>query len=105
MKTSDLLLSGLDITEDRYIYEGKFILSTPDKSKNVNIGDLDLESKLLELKTYFALDETPTEIRRQLMDMVMENANIVSKVIEGENYEERTKMKHVKKGAANSHMA
>lgn len=88
MKTSQLLLSGLDITEDDYNFKAQFILSAYDKSKSVDINDLESGPMLEKIKVYFDLEETPAEIRKQLMSKVMENANISSKIIEGENFEE-----------------
>lgn len=105
MKTSQLLLSGLDITEDAYNFEAQFILSASDKSRSVDIGDLDLEAKLREIKEFFNLEETPLEIRSQLMEMIMEKANISSSIIEGNDYEETIKVKRVERRAKNYDMA
>lgn len=105
MKTSQLLLSGLDITEDSYNFEAQFILSASDKSKSIDIGDLDSESKLKEIKAFFGLEESPGDMRRQLMDMVMEKANIGSTIIEGEDYEETIKVKRVERIAKSYDMA
>ncbi|MEN6313106.1 MAG: hypothetical protein ABFD25_02535 [Clostridiaceae bacterium] len=105
MKTSQLLLSGLDITEDAYNFEAQFILSISDKSRSVDIGDLDLEAKLREIKEFFNLEETPLEIRSQLMELIMEKANISSSIIEGNDYEETIKAKRVERRAKNYDMA
>lgn len=105
MKTSELLLSGLDITEDAYNYEAKFILSSPDKSRSFDIGDLDIETKLLNIKEYFNLEESPSMIRSKLMELIMEKANISSSIVEGLNYEETSKTKHVERMAKSADMA
>ncbi len=105
MKTSQLLLSGLDITEDEYSFKAQFILSAAGKSKNVDIGDLDTDSDLEKLKTYFELEETPSEIKKQLMEMIMEKAHIGSTIIEGEDYEETIKRKHIERVAKSFDMA
>jgi hypothetical protein len=99
MKTSQLLLSGLDITEDEYSYKAQFILNAPGKSKGYEIGDLDSGSKLAEIKTFFNLEEAPDEIGKLIMDMVMEKANICSEIIEGENFEETVNRKRVERAA------
>ena len=105
MKTLQLILSGLDITEDDYSFKAQFILNAQGKSKNVDIGDLDSDLILKEIKTYFDLEEAPVEIKKQLMDLVMEKAHIGSTIIEGENYEETTKIKRVERAAKSFDMA
>jgi hypothetical protein len=105
MKTSQLLLSGLDITEDEYSYKAQFILNAPGKSRGYEIGDLDSHHTLAEIKNFFSLDEAPDEIGKTLMEMVMEKANIGSNIIEGENYEETIKRKHVERAAKSFDMS
>lgn len=97
MKTSQLLLSGLDITEDEYNFKAQFILNSHDKSKSVDINDLESGSMLEEIKTYFGLEESPAEINKQLMSMVMEKASISSKITEGEDFEETIKEKRIER--------
>jgi hypothetical protein len=84
MKTSELLLSILDITEDEYSYKGQFTLSTPEKSKTVDIMDLERDSSVKELISFFNLEDEPPEIRKTLMNMVMEKAYISSLIVEGD---------------------
>ena len=91
MKTLDVLLSGHYITEDEYNFKGQFILSYNNKSLNVDISDLENIRKINEIKKHFELDESSEEIRKILMDMVMEKAAIISKVTEGENYEQQAR--------------
>lgn len=105
MKTSQLLMSGLDITEDEYNFKAQFILNAPGKSKCFDIGDLDSDTLLDKIKTYFGLEESPYEIKNQLMEMVMEKANIGSTIIEGEDYEETIKRKRVERIAKSLDMA
>ena len=105
MKTSQLLLSGLDITEDEYNFKAQFILNAPGKSKSFDIDDLDSDSKLDKIKTYFDLEESLSEIKKQLMEMIMEKANIGSTIIEGEDYEETIKIKRVERIAKSFDMA
>ncbi len=95
MKTSELLLSVLDITEDEYNFMGQFLLNAPGKSKGYDINDLESEAKLLEIKAFFGLDEPTDQIKNQIMEMIMENAHISSSIIEGENYNEAVKTMHV----------
>ena len=95
MKTSDLYLSVLDITEDEYNYKGQFLLNAPGKSKGYDINDLDSDEKLLELKKFFELEEPTDQIRNIIMEMIMEKAHVSSSIIEGENYNESVKSIHV----------
>jgi len=86
MKTSQLLLSVLDITEDHYSFKAQFILSAAGKSKNVDISELDSASTLEKIKTYFDLEESHDDIKKEIMKKVMEKAQISSKINEGDNY-------------------
>lgn len=86
MKTEQLLLSSLDITEDEYIFKGQFILSGKGKSKQVDMEQLDQQAYLEELKEYFDLEEPTSEIRNKLISMVVEKAQIDSKIVDGKNY-------------------
>jgi|LSQX01.3.fsa_nt_gb hypothetical protein len=99
MRTNQLILSGLHITEDEYSYKGQFILDAPGKSKTIDMEDLDQSSFITELKKYFDLEDPVEDIRNILMDMVMEKAHIGSKIVEGENYEETSKQKKVERHA------
>jgi len=100
MKTKQLLLSGLDISEDEYSFKAQFILSASGKSKSVDLESIDHTEVLRELKDYFELDEDTDEIEKLLMDMVMEKAHVNSTIVEGENYEENSKKKKVERRAS-----
>lgn len=99
MRTSQLLLSSLDITEDEYSYKAQFILNAPGKSKGYEISDLESIHSLVEIKSFFGLEEEPGEIGKALMDMIMEKANISSMIVEGENFDEAINKKHVERAA------
>ena len=105
MKTLQLILSGLDITEDEYNFKAQFILNAAGKSKSVDIGDLESDQMLEEIKTFFSLEESPLEMKKQLMEMIMEKANIGSTIIEGVDYEETIKKKRVERIASSFDMA
>lgn len=93
MKTSDLLLTGLSITEDDYNYIGSFILAGNNNTLNVAMSDLEDTAKLEAIKNLFGLDENVENIRKILMDLVVEKAAISSKFNEGEGYSEDMKRK------------
>lgn len=105
MKTSELLLTGLDINEDEYNFKAQFILNAPGKSKGYDINDLESESKLSEIKSYFNLDESQSQIKSILMEMIMEKAHISSSIIEGENFEEASKKKSMNRLASTLDMS
>lgn len=99
MRMDQLILSGLDITEDEYSFKAQFILNGPDKAKSVDLETLEQIPILKELKSYFELEESIDEIKDKLMDMVMEKANIYSKIIEGEDFEETINKKNLERMA------
>ncbi len=105
MKTNQLILSGLHITEDEYSYKGQFILDAPGKSRSIDMDDLEKSSFISELKKYFELEEPEGDIRNILMDMVVEKAHVASKIVEGENYEEASKKKKVERSARSLDMS
>lgn len=99
MRTNQLILSGLHITEDEYSYKGQFNLNSQGKSISVDMEDLERSSFISELKNYYDLEEPFGDIRNILMDMIIERANVASKIVEGENYEETSKKKKVERSA------
>ena len=86
MRTSELLLSSLNITEDDYDYKGQFILSTSDKARSVDMAEIETEARLKDISDFFELEEDLEKIRQILMDMVMEKADICSFIVEGEAF-------------------
>lgn len=105
MRMDQLILSGLHITEDEYHFNGQFILNGLGKSRTVDLEDLDKDAQLEDLKTYFSLEESISEIRSGLMDKVMEKAHISSKIVEGKNYDESAKKAKMERLAKNLDMS
>lgn len=105
MRTNQLILSGLHITEDEYSYKGQFVLNAPGKSKNIDIEELEKSCFINELRKYFDLEEPSGDIRSILMDMIVERAHVGSKIVEGENYEETSKQKKVERRARSLDMS
>lgn len=89
MKISDLLISSVNITEDDYHYKGQFILNSGDKSISVDVSELDNKDTLSYIKDYFNINESIDEIRKNIMERLVEKAGISSKIVEGENYFEQ----------------
>jgi hypothetical protein len=89
MKMSDLLISGVNITEDDYHYKGQFILDFGGKTMHIDVAEIDNNNCLLSIKEYFNIEEPIDEIRKNLMQRLVEKAGISSKIVEGENYFER----------------
>jgi hypothetical protein len=105
MKTIDLLVSNVNITEDDYSYKGLFILSFEEKSLNLDMTELENNDKIEEIKNQFGLHEENSIIKKIIMDKVFEKASISSVMTEGEGYEESSKRKKVEKGASSLDMA
>jgi hypothetical protein len=105
MKTSELLLSSLNITEDDYSYKGLFILGNAEKTKHMDMADLENEAKLADLKAYFDLEESTNEIKKSVMEMIFEKSHISSIIKEGEDYEENSKRKKTERLANTFDMA
>ncbi len=105
MKTCDLLLSSLSITEDNYNYKGLFILKYQSKSLKIDMANLSKTDRLREIKEYFELDEEPLQIRELLMDMIMEKVYISSRITEGEKYEEKAGRPYMERAAGAGDMA
>jgi len=95
MKTTELLVSNLSITEDDYNYKGIFTLSNKDNSISVDLADLETTSKIEEIKTFFGLDEDTEIIKDTILKMVIENSAISSRIKQGEEYNENTKKKNI----------
>lgn len=89
MKTNELLLSSLHITEDDYNYKGLFFLSRNDVSVKVDLADVQDHLKIKELKNTFKLEEDIEDIQKNLIEMLVEKAHISCRITEGENYEEK----------------
>jgi len=89
MKISDLLISGVHISEDNYHYTGQFTLSAGNKSIDVDITELNDNKVIDSIKKYFNLQESVETIRQSLIDRLVLKAGIPSKNVQGENYFER----------------
>lgn len=89
MRTSDLLLSKLDINEYNYSYSGQFYLSSEGAHIQVDISDIQSDPIINSIKKVFSLKDDITQIRNTLMDMLVEAARVGSRITEGENYEKK----------------
>jgi len=86
MKSKDILLSGLCITEDEYHYKGQFILTYGANSISVDVTEFQTDSKVSQIKKVFDLEEPFEEIRSIIMSKIIEKSAISSRNVEGENY-------------------
>lgn len=86
MKVSDLLISGVHISEDNYHYTGQFTLSAGKKTLDVDLTELNHEEGIKFIKKSFNLEESIEEIRQSLIDRLVLKAGISSKNVQGENY-------------------
>ncbi|NMB95518.1 MAG: hypothetical protein GYA02_02750 [Clostridiaceae bacterium] len=86
MRISDLLISGVHISEDNYHYTGQFTLSDGNKTLDVDIAELNDEKTVNLIKENFNLAESVEEIRKSLIDRLVLKAGISSKNVQGEDY-------------------
>ncbi|HOJ10236.1 MAG TPA: hypothetical protein PK733_06545 [Clostridiales bacterium] len=86
MKTSDLLISSVNITEDEYHYKGQFVLSSEHKSLIVDLAVLYDDNEINNIKEEFNLQESNSEIRESLLNRLVIKAGISSKIVQGEDY-------------------
>lgn len=89
MRTSELLLSSLDISEYNYYHTGQFYLSSESTYIKVNLSDVQNDIIIGRIKNVFNLRDDVEQIRDTLMDMLVEKAKISSRITEGENYEKK----------------
>lgn len=89
MKINELLVSGVNISEDDYDYRGTFILSNKNEdSMEVDLAEFESdESVLLLIKSEFGLVDPISSIKDAIMKKVMENAALSSKNVQGENFD------------------
>lgn len=99
MQLKDLLVSNLTISEDNYSFKGTFTLSGGDKSISVDVEGIQSKADIERIKEYFMLEEPADTVRKVLMEQVIKNSAISSKICEGENYEESAKEKVIEKAA------
>ncbi len=88
MKTIDLLVTSLDITEDEYIYKGSFILKSEEKSLKIDLAEAENNETLNKIKAFFDLEESTETIKEFLMNEVITKSQISSRNSEGKDYEE-----------------
>jgi hypothetical protein len=105
MKSSELLVSNLSITEDEYNYRGVFTLSCNDIVMTIELSDMDTLKTIEEIKEKFELDEEIAAIRKILMDKVITHSGLSSRNNEGENYNDSTSKKKLEKEAKSLDMA
>ncbi len=105
MKTAELLVSSVNITEDEYNYKGLFILSSPDKSINLDLAEMENEDKIAEIRSFFSLEDSNEDIRKAIMEKVFEKAAISSRNNEGKDYNSQTEKDSVEKAAGALDMA
>ncbi len=91
MLSKDLKIINLNITEDYYDYKGLFILRGGEKELDVDLANVEKQSMIQQIKTYFDLDDDIEKIRKTIMDKLMEASKIEARIIEGKHYNEDLK--------------
>ena len=89
---NNIVVSNVNITEDEYRYHGSFKISDSSKAITLDLSDLDDSGKLAEIKDTFQLKESPDEIRKYIIERVMEYAGLTSRDVQGKEYVEKDNM-------------
>lgn len=88
MKCKELRVVNLNITEDFYDYKGLFRLCSEAECVDIDLADLEKDSKLKEIQAHFGLEEDIQEVKRIIKAKVMEATKIESRIVEGKHYQE-----------------
>jgi fructose-1-phosphate kinase PfkB-like protein len=105
MKSNDLLVSNLNISEDEYSYKGLFTLSGEGISMAVDLSELDENITINEIINKFTLKESKEEIRKIIMDKVMVQAAVSTQIKEGIDFQDEKKKNKIDKSANSLDMA
>lgn len=105
MKSNDLLVSNLNISEDEYSYKGLFTLSGEGISMAVDLSELDENVTINEIINKFSLQESKEEIRKIIMDKVMVQAAVSTQIKEGIDFQVEKRKKKIDKSANSLDMA
>jgi fructose-1-phosphate kinase PfkB-like protein len=105
MKSNDLLVSNLNISEDEYSYKGLFTLSGEGISMAVDLSELDENVSINEIISKFTLKESKEEIRKIIMDKVMVQAAVSTQIKEGIDFQDEKKKNKIDKSANSLDMA
>ncbi len=97
MLCKDLKVVSLNISEDNYEYKALFRLCTESACMDVDMEKLSENGILEEIKKSFSIDESIDEIRKIIMDKVMEAAKLESTISEGENCCKETEDKKLRR--------
>jgi 23S rRNA U2552 (ribose-2'-O)-methylase RlmE/FtsJ len=102
MKSEQLKVLSLNISEDNYDYRALFRLCTDTACMDVDLTDLSLNIKVEEIKAKFELDEQIEEIRDIITNKVITVSDVKSNVTEGENYSKHENKETAKQRAIDS---
>ena len=102
MKSEQLKVLTLNISEDNYDYRALFRLCTDTAYMEVDLTELSLNIKVEEIKAKFELDEQIDEIRDIIIKMVIAVSDVKSNVTEGENYSKHENKETSKQRAIDS---
>lgn len=82
VKSSELKVVGLSITEDFYCYKGTFMLYGKEDYIFVDLAEFD-DAMLNKIKNKFGIDETPDEIREVIMSKLIEASKLECRNVQG----------------------
>ncbi len=85
MKCKDLSVVNLNITEDHYEYKAPFRICDKGVCIDVDLERIEDSRILEEIKKSFSIDEPIPEMKKILMEKIIEASKLESKIFEGEN--------------------
>ncbi len=105
MLCKDLKVVSLDISEANYEYKVLFRLCTESACLDVDLEKFSENGTLEEIKKTFSIDESIDEIRKIIMDKVMEATELESIISEGENCCKDTEDKKIQRSIDSLNMS
>jgi hypothetical protein len=88
----ELMVSGVNISEDGYDYRGTFILSCKRDSKtqqslSIDLAEFESEDELIDkIKCYFNIQDNLAVIKQKVLTQVILYSGLSSKDEQGENF-------------------
>jgi len=98
MRSKELKITALDISEYNYEHKAVFRLCSESTCLNLEVEKLSDEQTLEQIKNVFSLEEKIEEIKDIIMDKIIEASKIESRIYEGENCCAEVKDKKVQRG-------
>ncbi|MDD5602815.1 MAG: hypothetical protein PHG48_01870 [Eubacteriales bacterium] len=87
---NSLFVSNVVISEDEYAFKSSFTISNSSgKTMSLCLSDLDIPGKPEEIKKFFDFQVSAAEIRKTIIDQVIEHSSLKSRDVQGLEYMEK----------------